>query len=53
MTDITKQDVGVDALGYVVEFADVGRIYAEKIAETARGNRVEIAVSSPRNLGFG
>ncbi len=35
MTDITKQDVGVDALGYVVELADVGRIYAEKIAETA------------------
>ncbi len=35
MTDITKQDVGVDALGYVVELSDVGRIYAEKMAETA------------------
>ncbi len=31
MTNIDKQDVGVDALGYVVELADVGRIYAEQI----------------------
>ena len=29
MTDITKQDVGVEALGYVVELADVGRVYQE------------------------
>ncbi|MGR5353831.1 2-octaprenyl-6-methoxyphenyl hydroxylase [Vibrio sp. DNB22_19_2] len=27
MTDISKQDVGVEALGYVVELADVGRAY--------------------------
>ncbi|AXY00296.1 2-octaprenyl-6-methoxyphenyl hydroxylase [Vibrio alfacsensis] len=27
MTDITKQDVGIEALGYVVELADVGRVY--------------------------
>jgi len=32
MTDITKEEVGVSALGYVVELADVGRIYAEQIA---------------------
>ncbi|WP_246201073.1 2-octaprenyl-6-methoxyphenyl hydroxylase [Vibrio ziniensis] len=35
MTDITKQEVGVDALGYVVELADVGRIFSEKMANTA------------------
>ncbi|HIF5631363.1 TPA: 2-octaprenyl-6-methoxyphenyl hydroxylase [Vibrio parahaemolyticus] len=29
MTDITKHDVGVEALGYVVELADVGRVYQE------------------------
>lgn len=27
MTDITTEEVGVEALGYVVELADVGRIY--------------------------
>ncbi|NMU33538.1 2-octaprenyl-6-methoxyphenyl hydroxylase, partial [Vibrio parahaemolyticus] len=27
MTEITKQEVGVEALGYVVELADVGRVY--------------------------
>lgn len=35
MTDITKEEVGVNALGYVVELADVGRIYAEKIEKTS------------------
>ncbi|AGV17511.1 2-octaprenyl-6-methoxyphenyl hydroxylase [Vibrio alginolyticus] len=29
MTEITKQEVGVEALGYVVELADVGRVYQE------------------------
>lgn len=33
MTDITTQEVGVDALGYVVELADVGRIYHSKIEQ--------------------
>ncbi|MGR5237246.1 2-octaprenyl-6-methoxyphenyl hydroxylase [Vibrio alfacsensis] len=27
MTEISKQEVGVEALGYVVELADVGRVY--------------------------
>ncbi len=35
MTDITREEVAVNALGYVVELADVGRIYAEKMANTA------------------
>lgn len=35
MTEIDKQDVGVDALGYVVELADVGRIYADEIEQCA------------------
>ncbi|MBY7948991.1 2-octaprenyl-6-methoxyphenyl hydroxylase [Vibrio fluvialis] len=35
MTDITRESAGVDALGYVVELADVGRIYAEKMAQCA------------------
>lgn len=30
MTDITTQDVGFEALGYVVELADVGRIYHQQ-----------------------
>ena len=29
MTEITKHEVGVEALGYVVELADVGRVYQE------------------------
>ena len=29
MTEITKQEIGVEALGYVVELADVGRVYQE------------------------
>ncbi|KJY85450.1 2-octaprenyl-6-methoxyphenyl hydroxylase [Vibrio galatheae] len=31
MTDIRTQEVGVDALGYVVELADVGRIYHQQV----------------------
>ncbi|EGR1598667.1 2-octaprenyl-6-methoxyphenyl hydroxylase [Vibrio parahaemolyticus] len=34
MTDITKHDVGVEALGYVVELADVGRVYQELLAHS-------------------
>ncbi|WP_029796071.1 2-octaprenyl-6-methoxyphenyl hydroxylase [Vibrio parahaemolyticus] len=34
MTDITKQDVGVEALGYVVELADVGRVYQELLTHS-------------------
>ncbi|AUI86980.1 2-octaprenyl-6-methoxyphenyl hydroxylase [Vibrio azureus] len=33
MTEITKQEVGVEALGYVVELADVGKIYQKLLAE--------------------
>lgn len=33
MTDIKSDSVGIDALGYVVELADVGRLYAEAIAQ--------------------
>ncbi|ALR14618.1 2-octaprenyl-6-methoxyphenyl hydroxylase [Vibrio natriegens] len=35
MTDITKQEVGVEALGYVVELADVGRVYQELLTSSA------------------
>lgn len=31
MTDITRQQVGLEALGYVVELADVGRIYHQLV----------------------
>lgn len=31
MTDITTEEVGVDALGYVVELADVGHIYHQQV----------------------
>ncbi|UUM31000.1 2-octaprenyl-6-methoxyphenyl hydroxylase [Vibrio japonicus] len=31
MTDITTEEVGVEALGYVVELADVGRIYHSRV----------------------
>ncbi|HCG5913579.1 TPA: 2-octaprenyl-6-methoxyphenyl hydroxylase [Vibrio parahaemolyticus] len=34
MTDITKHDVGVEALGYVVELADVGRVYQELLTNS-------------------
>ncbi|HCH2079724.1 TPA: 2-octaprenyl-6-methoxyphenyl hydroxylase [Vibrio parahaemolyticus] len=34
MTDITKYDVGVEALGYVVELADVGRVYQELLTHS-------------------
>ncbi|EHK9075429.1 2-octaprenyl-6-methoxyphenyl hydroxylase [Vibrio parahaemolyticus] len=34
MTDITKHDVGVEALGYVVELADVGRVYQESLTHS-------------------
>ena len=30
MTDIFTEQLAVDALGYVVELADVGRIYQEE-----------------------
>ncbi|CAM3019553.1 2-octaprenyl-6-methoxyphenyl hydroxylase [Vibrio mytili] len=33
MTAITKQEVGVEALGYVVELADVGRVYQALLTE--------------------
>lgn len=33
MTDITTEEVGVDALGYVVELADVGRIYHSRVEQ--------------------
>ncbi|WP_414931485.1 2-octaprenyl-6-methoxyphenyl hydroxylase [Vibrio europaeus] len=33
MTDITTEEVGVDALGYVVELADVGRIYHRQVEQ--------------------
>ena len=33
MTDITTEEVGVDALGYVVELADVGRIYHSQVEQ--------------------
>lgn len=35
MTDISSEEVGADALGYVVELADVGRIYDGLIAKCA------------------
>ncbi|WP_274016174.1 2-octaprenyl-6-methoxyphenyl hydroxylase [Vibrio parahaemolyticus] len=34
MTDITKHDVGVEVLGYVVELADVGRVYQELLTHS-------------------
>ncbi|EHH2455460.1 2-octaprenyl-6-methoxyphenyl hydroxylase [Vibrio parahaemolyticus] len=34
MTDITKHDVGVEALGYVVELVDVGRVYQELLTHS-------------------
>ncbi|WP_229618604.1 2-octaprenyl-6-methoxyphenyl hydroxylase [Vibrio parahaemolyticus] len=34
MTDITKHDVDVEALGYVVELADVGRVYQELLTHS-------------------
>ncbi|HCE2190626.1 TPA: 2-octaprenyl-6-methoxyphenyl hydroxylase [Vibrio parahaemolyticus] len=34
MTDITKHEVGVEALGYVVELADVGRVYQELLTHS-------------------
>ncbi|HGS4502899.1 TPA: 2-octaprenyl-6-methoxyphenyl hydroxylase [Vibrio parahaemolyticus] len=34
MTDITKHYVGVEALGYVVELADVGRVYQELLTHS-------------------
>ncbi|ENM5766904.1 2-octaprenyl-6-methoxyphenyl hydroxylase [Vibrio mimicus] len=33
MTDIHRESLGVEALGYVVELADVGRVYAERMAQ--------------------
>ncbi|WP_282176939.1 2-octaprenyl-6-methoxyphenyl hydroxylase [Vibrio nereis] len=36
MTDITTEEVGVDALGYVVELADVGRIYHSRVEQDER-----------------
>ncbi|WP_194437463.1 2-octaprenyl-6-methoxyphenyl hydroxylase [Vibrio fluminensis] len=36
MTEIDHQDLNVSALGYVVELADVGRIYQQKIAQCAQ-----------------
>lgn len=33
MTDITHHQLGLDALGYVVELADVGLIYAQQMAQ--------------------
>ncbi len=33
MTEIDKHDIGLEALGYVVELADVGRIYAQQIED--------------------
>ncbi|EEX93294.1 2-octaprenyl-6-methoxyphenyl hydroxylase [Vibrio orientalis CIP 102891 = ATCC 33934] len=33
MTDITNDELAVDALGYVVELADVGRIYHQQIEQ--------------------
>ncbi|MGP8308407.1 2-octaprenyl-6-methoxyphenyl hydroxylase [Vibrio sp. YIC-376] len=35
MTDITRQEVGVEALGYVVELADVGRVYQNLLSKSA------------------
>ncbi len=35
MTEITRQEVGVEALGYVVELADVGRVYQDLLAKSA------------------
>ncbi len=35
MTDITKQEIGVEALGYVVELADVGRVYQELLTKSS------------------
>ncbi|MBY7730463.1 2-octaprenyl-6-methoxyphenyl hydroxylase [Vibrio splendidus] len=35
MTDIYSEDLAVDALGYVVELADVGRIYQQKLESEA------------------
>lgn len=42
MTEIDHQDLNVSALGYVVELADVGRIYQQKIAQ-----RDQIELLSP------
>lgn len=33
MTDIARESLGVQALGYVVELADVGRVYAKRMAQ--------------------
>ncbi|HAS27165.1 MAG TPA: 2-octaprenyl-6-methoxyphenyl hydroxylase, partial [Vibrio sp.] len=35
MTDIYSEELAVDALGYVVELADVGRIYQQKLESEA------------------
>lgn len=35
LTDITAEEVGVLALGYVVELADVGRLFTRKIAQSS------------------
>lgn len=43
MTDIDTQEVGLEALGYVVELADVGRIYHQ---QAQLDNNIELIQSS-------
>lgn len=46
MTEITSQEVGVDALGYVVELADVGRIYHQQAQQDKHITLLEASVAS-------
>ena len=47
LTDISKHEVGVDALGYVVELADVGRIY-HQLAQ--QDNHIEMMHASVKTV---
>lgn len=43
LTEITEQETGLEALGYVVELADIGRIYNTKIEQK---NSITLVTSS-------
>lgn len=44
MTSISTQELNVDALGYVVELADVGRIYHGKVEKSAQIELMQASV---------
>ncbi|MEF1289315.1 2-octaprenyl-6-methoxyphenyl hydroxylase [Vibrio sp. M260118] len=44
MTDISTDEAGVEALGYVVELADVGRIYHQQVQQDANITLLNSAV---------